>query len=102
MERAKHILEGWSCANCTQHNSSQTRTPIATSTQPNQSMNTEDSEVRWTKLTRGRLKCNVDATFSNFSNKVGIDICIKNAKGQHIRSRTIWFSLLCSIDIGEA
>lgn len=54
------------------------------------------------KLVCGMLKCNVDASFSNVSNEVGIGICIRDEEGQHIRSKTMWFTALCSVDIGEA
>ncbi|KEH25208.1 hypothetical protein MTR_6g016355 [Medicago truncatula] len=47
------------------------------------------------------LKCNVEATFSNVSNKVGIGIFIRDEEGQHIRSKPMWLTLLCSVDIGE-
>jgi len=32
----------------------------------------------------GRLKCNVDASFSNSNNKVGIGMCISDSTGNHV------------------
>jgi len=33
---------------------------------------------------------------------VSIGICIRDARGQHVLSKIMWFTPLCSIDIGEA
>ncbi|AES90711.2 hypothetical protein MTR_4g096920 [Medicago truncatula] len=38
------------------------------------------TEQRWRKPAKGSLKCNVDASFSNSRNKVGIGICIRDDK----------------------
>lgn len=29
-------------------------------------------------------------------------MCIRNSEGNHVRSKTMWFSPLCPVDIGEA
>ncbi|AES65936.1 hypothetical protein MTR_2g059130 [Medicago truncatula] len=38
----------------------------------------------------GRLKCNIDATFSKALNCVGFGFCIRNEFGEFIRARTMW------------
>jgi len=58
------------------------------------------NEIRRRKPDHGRLKCNIDASFFNASNKVGIYIYIRDKEGQ--RSKTMWFTPLCSVDTGKA
>ena len=57
---------------------------------------------KWQKPRRGRLKCNVDASFSMTENKFDIGMCIRNEEGRFIRAKTMWFSPVCSVDVGEA
>jgi len=49
----------------------------------------------------GRLKCNVDTSFSPSYNKVGIGMCVRDAEGCFVLINTTWFSPLFSVDIGE-
>ena len=35
-------------------------------------------------------------------NKLGIGMCIRNEEGRFIRAKTMWFSPVCSVDVGEA
>ncbi|KEH18875.1 hypothetical protein MTR_8g031080 [Medicago truncatula] len=59
-------------------------------------------ENRWKKPRCGRLKCNVDASFSSSTNKVGVGMCIRDEEGHFVRAKTMWHKPLCSVDIGEA
>jgi ribonuclease HI len=98
LERARHLLEGWRHANCKQ-------APIRqgnSSSNPSSSNHNVDINFRWRKPSRGRYKCNVDASFPNNTNKVGFGICIRDSDGNHVRSKTICSSPACSIDVGEA
>lgn len=52
--------------------------------------------IRWEKPVTGRCKCNIDASFSSSMNKVGIEIFVMMLR------KTVWFSPLCDVDIGEA
>jgi ribonuclease HI len=54
------------------------------------------------KPSRGRYKCNIDASFSNTNNKVGFGMCIRDSDGNHVRSKTMWITPVCSVDVGEA
>jgi hypothetical protein len=61
-----------------------------------------NEENRWKKPMCGRLKCNVDASFSSSTNKVGVGMCIRDEDGCFVRAKTMWHTPLCSVDIGEA
>ena len=98
LERAKHLLQGWRTAN---HRQNLVRHDI-TSDNPSTSHQERDGNVRWRKPRRGRFKCNVDASFSNTSNKVGFGMCVRDSDGNHVRSKMMWFTPVCSIDVGEA
>jgi len=94
LERARHLLEGWRSTNRKQTPSSQVHTAVTTSLlqDDDQTMQNRDRDARWRKPRSGRLKCNVDASFSNSNNKVGIGMCIRDSAGNHVRS----------VDVGEA
>jgi len=38
---------------------------------------------------RGRLKCNVDASFSSSTNKVGVGMCTRDEEGCFVRAKTM-------------
>ncbi|XP_058747206.1 uncharacterized protein LOC131620218 [Vicia villosa] len=85
-QRAAQLLAGWKNAQQHRLNSEiNNPSPIVT---------------RWCKPSAGRLKCNIDASFSQ--NKVGISIYIRNDAGQFIAARTEWFSPCTYVAIGEA
>jgi len=48
------------------------------------------------------VKCNIDASFSTSMNRCGIGISIRDKEGQLVCAKTLWFSLMCSVDVGEA
>jgi len=103
IERAKHLLEGWKSANRKRQVVQQTVTTAA-ATLPSavQNVNSSIADVRWQKTRRGRVKCNVDASFSTSMNRCGIGICIRDEEGQFVRAKTLWFSPMCLVDVGEA
>lgn len=49
-----------------------------------------------------RPKCNADASFSSFENKVSIDTCIRDVDGCFVLAKTAWLSPFCWVDVGEA
>jgi ribonuclease HI len=57
---------------------------------------------RWQPPTRGRVKCNVDAAFSDQFNKTGIGICLRDEDGTFILAQTIPISPKCPVAVGEA
>ena len=93
LERAKHLLEGWRNVNRKQSPTSQNLTPNSVH---------GDIDIRWMEPWSDRFKCNVDASFSNASNNVGVGMCIRDSTGNHVRSKILWVSPLCSLDVGEA
>jgi len=98
LERARHLPEGWREANRRQISIRQDNS----SSTPSSSHHNRDANISWKKPTSGRYKCNVDAFFPNTTNKVGIGMCIRDSDGNHVCSKTMWFSPACSIHIGEA
>jgi len=58
--------------------------------------------TNWIKPNRGRYKCNIDATFSNQHNRVGIGMCIRDEMGAFVLAKTEWFNPICEVHIGEA
>ncbi|KEH22274.1 hypothetical protein MTR_7g036825 [Medicago truncatula] len=38
----------------------------------------QEGNVKWIKPVKGRFKCNIDASFSQLSNRVGIEVCIRD------------------------
>jgi len=44
--------------------------------------------VKWTKPTAGRFKCNIDASFSQHTNKVGIGVCLRDDSGPFVLAKT--------------
>jgi hypothetical protein len=57
---------------------------------------------RWRRPQRGRLKCNVDASFSNHLNRTGFGICIRDDEGTFVLAQTIPLSPMYSVAMGEA
>jgi len=57
---------------------------------------------KWTKPSLDRYKCNVDASFSEPLDMVGIGICIRDEEGAFVLAWTEWFSPITDVDIGEA
>jgi len=98
LERAKHLLKSWRSANRRQNLTSQNNIFVT----PSASQHNGDVNFKWRKPTRGRYKCNVDASFSNTCNKVGLGMCIRDSDGNHVRLKTMWFTPVCSVDVGEA
>jgi ribonuclease HI len=60
------------------------------------------AQIRWKKPQQGRLKCNVDAAFSEALNCVGFGIYIHDVAGNFIKAKTMWSNPVCSSDVGEA
>ncbi|XP_039682810.1 uncharacterized protein [Medicago truncatula] len=103
-ERATHLLEGWRHANIKQLPRTTHVEEAAAVTRQHSSVASDSSNMihKWQKPRRGRLKCNVDASFSMTENKLDIGMCIRNEEGRFIRAKTMWFFPVCSVDVGEA
>lgn len=43
----------------------------------------------------------IDASFSSADNKVGLGMCIRDSAEFHVRSKIMWFTPLCFVDVGE-
>ena len=49
-----------------------------------------------------RFKCNVDASFSQARDRVGIGVCIQDDEGRSVLAKTEWMSLLLDVGLGDA
>lgn len=87
-DRAKALLDSWTNAQEVKHKMC---TRQATRAIKN-----------WTKPSPGRYKCNIDTSFSDSLDKVGIGICIRDDEGVFVLARTEWFSPMLDVDTGEA
>jgi len=94
-ERATNMLDDWKHAQ-------ESRKNTADSAMHLDSRPRSVIQERWTKPAPGRFKCNVNASFSNELNIVGIGMCIRDAAGDYVLARTIRFTPLCVVEIGKA
>jgi len=58
--------------------------------------------ISWQQPSRGRVKCNVDASFSDVLNRTGIGLCICDEDGVFILAKSIPVPFLHSVNVGEA
>ncbi|MCI06791.1 60S ribosomal protein L23, partial [Trifolium medium] len=49
------------------------------------------NSLRWSKSSRGRAKCNVDATIFTKQGRYGVGMCLRGDKGDFIASKISWF-----------
>jgi hypothetical protein len=103
IDRAFHLIEDWSSANSTTQALAPPSAPQRGVAHDN---NNSSSSVRtdtvWQRPSAGRLKCNIDASFSNSLNRTGIGVCIRDDEGSFVLAKTINFSPKCSVPLGEA
>ena len=50
----------------------------------------------------GRIKCNIGVSFSNEWNGTCIGICVRDDDGAFVLTKTMSFSPLCLVNVGEA
>ena len=77
-DRAKALLQDWKSATFIRGASSTHQQPERIS--------------KWVKPSPGRFKCNVDASFSEISNMVGIGMCIMDENGTFVLTKQECFS----------
>lgn len=53
------------------------------------------------KPANGRVKCNIDASFSLSLNKVCISICIRDEDSAYVLGKYDLFSPICDVHVGE-
>jgi hypothetical protein len=103
IDRALHLIEDWSTANITIQRQAPSNTTACRAQHTNSGMASSSSSITsWQRPLQGRLKCNVDASFSTSLNKTGIDMCIRDAEGTFVLAKTFNFSPLCAVPLGEA
>jgi len=68
----------------------------------NHRQSADQDEMRWRKPCTGKYKCNVDVSFSQSLNKVGLAMCIRDDEGRYVFAKIEWISLVLDVDMGEA
>jgi hypothetical protein len=100
VDRAFHLIEDWSSANFVTNDTSPTRAPPHGGTRIHHG--SASSTTTWQRPRPGRMKCNIDASFSESLNRTGIGICVRDAEGTFVLAKTLHFSPKCSVPLGEA
>ena len=102
--RAKHLIEDWRFANRKQlmRESQQQNTAAVTLSYAQQGTVSRPGVCRWQRPAHGRFMCNIDASFLVSTNKLGLGMCIRDEEGCFVLAKTMWFSPVCLVDIGEA
>lgn len=111
LKRARQLLFSWRDANRKQQNSrlavqqhdSTAAAPAGLISAVQQLTDGENVvqqvQVRWQKPEHGRLKCNVDASFSEALNCVGFGFCIRDEAGNCVQAQTMWSNPVCLTDV---
>jgi len=66
------------------------------------SSSTVNHDAHWQRPALDRLKCNIDASFSQSLNHIGIGICVRDGEGAFVLVKMVSFSPLCEVPVGEA
>jgi hypothetical protein len=94
LERASSLLYDWKAVK----NASGLKLSVIGSNMQQQ----QTRVVKWKKPSLGRMKCNIDASFPNHDNRVGIGMRIRDDEGTFVLAKTEWFEPKCDVHIGEA
>jgi len=95
LERAEFLLYEWTVARNVKTRTYSGGTRMLQQQQQNQ-------RFKWQKPSTGRFKCNIDVSFPNKDNRVGIGICIIGEEGVFVIAKTEWFEHKHEVHIGEA
>jgi ribonuclease HI len=82
VDRARNMIEDWYEANNSR--------PAGT------------SQLSWTPPSNGRLKCNVDAAFSEHFKRTGIGVCVRDDSGAFVLAKVLQFDHVFPVAVGEA
>ncbi|PNY12478.1 ribonuclease H, partial [Trifolium pratense] len=63
---------------------------------------TNRDSLKWKRPPHGFFKCNVDGSFSEYHNRVGIGMCLRDEFGMFVGAKIIWLHQIMSVVIGEA
>jgi ribonuclease HI len=103
IDRAFHLIEDWNNANAiTQHQVPPT-VPVRGAPSVNSGVTSSSSSATvWQRPRQGRLKCNIDASFSDSLNRTGIGMCLRDSDGTFVLAKTFNFFPKYSVPLGEA
>jgi ribonuclease HI len=103
IDRAFHLIDDWGSANIDIQEQTLPRAPLIGLPRDNQDRaSTSSSDTSWKRPQQGSLKCNIDASFSDSLNRTGVGMCIRDSEGTFVLAKTLNFSPLCSVHLGEA
>jgi hypothetical protein len=60
------------------------------------------SDVRWKRPQQGRVKCNINTSFSQTLNRTCIGKCVRDDDNTFVLVKTVSFSPICPVSVGEA
>jgi hypothetical protein len=63
---------------------------------------TAPAPAKGQRPSRGRLKCNIDASFSQSLNRTGIGMCVRDDEGTFVLAKAMNFAAVHAVDVGEA
>ncbi|AET04041.1 hypothetical protein MTR_8g079540 [Medicago truncatula] len=69
---------------------------------PSSWQQTHQDRVRWQQPPNSFVKCNVDASFSEHYNRVGIGMCLRDEFCMFVGAKMIWLQPIMLVDTGEA
>jgi ribonuclease HI len=109
VDRARNMIEDWYGANLPRTGSVQQAgaqlqqpvTPLQTY-RHNNSRPAGTSQLSWTPPSNGRLKCNVDAAFSEHFKRTGIGVCVRDDSGAFVLAKVLQFDHVFPVAVGEA
>jgi ribonuclease HI len=122
VDRARHLIEDWQEANrprsaAFQHENLQQQSAISVQAHAQHQQQSASSvqahvqqqnrpaaavQPRWTPPSNGRLKCNVDAAFSERFQRTGIGVCIRDESGIFVLAKVLNFDQIYPVAVGEA
>jgi hypothetical protein len=102
-DRVHHLIEDWSSANSVTQDAAPPRAlPHRLPRVQYDTTSSSSSTTVWQRPHRGRLKCNIDASFFESLNRNGIGMCIRDAEGIFVLAKTLNFPPKCMVPLGEA
>lgn len=100
----RHLIDDWHDVNIIHSTSDNHKTTLASHARLpmlSSSLSTAGRDVHWQKPAPGRLKFNIDASFLQSIIHICIGICKRDDGGAFFLAKTMNFSPLCYVPIGE-
>jgi len=105
VDRARVLITDWQIEN---NSTPERRTAAAAGPSTHLSTNLAAAAIHevdqhiWQKPALGRLKCNLDATFSTNLHHTGTGVCIRDEEGAYVLAKMLSFPCVHQVAVGEA